>query len=187
MQAKLLCLSVLLQGAASGYEIKKTLEKPPFEHFQDTGFGSIYPALTKLAEEGFVEVMEMAQEKRPDKKVYSLTDAGHAHFMSALMRPPGPDRFRSDFMFLVYHGDYLPPHHLLTLIDQRLMDAQAKLEDLSSCAQNNHNHLKDWLLHHGMSHYDNERRSLIELRKAVLASTEPPPLDAPIPQAAASD
>ena len=56
MDARTLCLSVLQQRDASGYDIKKALEQPPYCYFQDTGFGSIYPALAHLAEQGAVEV-----------------------------------------------------------------------------------------------------------------------------------
>jgi DNA-binding PadR family transcriptional regulator len=84
MDTRTLCLAVLERGEASGYEIKKKLDAPPYSHFQDTSFGSIYPALGRLAEEGAVAVREQEQEKRPDKKVYSLTEAGRRQLCAAL-------------------------------------------------------------------------------------------------------
>ncbi len=180
MQAKILCLSALLQGPASGYEIKKTLEQPPFEHFQDAGFGSIYPALTKLASEGLVEVTEMAQEKRPDKKVYSISDEGRAYFLSTLTHPPAPDRYRSDFLFLLYHGEFLREDQLIALIDQRICDCDIKLTEMSSCAPTVDKRLKKWLLDLGIRHYDDERRALIELRADLLTAPEAPSPGGPV-------
>src|SRR3546814_13530763 len=76
MDAKTLCLGVLSRGAASGYEIKKAFEEGPFSHFHQASFGSIYPALNALSADGLVAGRAQAQQKRPAKKIYSLTPKG---------------------------------------------------------------------------------------------------------------
>jgi len=133
MDARTLCLAALSLGDASGYEIKKTLDEPPFDHFQDTGFGSIYPALNRLAQDGLVAGTAQAQERRPDKKVYRLTDAGRDHLCQALLKPPGDDRLKSDFLFLLFMSDHMPREHLGRLIDQRIADIDAKLRHMDDC------------------------------------------------------
>ena len=50
MDARTLCLGALELGDASGYEIKKLYEEGDLSHFYAVGFGSIYPALTRLVE-----------------------------------------------------------------------------------------------------------------------------------------
>jgi len=133
MDAKMLCLAVLTQGDASGYEIKKALEEPPLGHFQDTGFGSIYPALTKLTEEGLVEGTAMAQEKRPDKKVYAITEAGRRALTEALLEPPAPDRFRSDFLFTLFLGHLLPAPYLTETVDRRIAYYEEQVARMEGC------------------------------------------------------
>ena len=133
MDTKTLCLSVLLQGDASGYEIKKTLESAPFSHFQDTSFGSIYPALTRLTDEGLADCQEMAQDKRPDKKVYSITERGRRALVEALMLPPGPDRYRSDFLFVLFLGKLLPAAHLARVIDERIASYEERIAHMEAC------------------------------------------------------
>lgn len=133
MDAKMLCLAVLTQGDASGYEIKKALEEPPLGHFQDTGFGSIYPALTKLTEEGLVEGTAMAQEKRPDKKVYAITEAGRRALTAALLEPPAPDRFRSDFLFTLFLGHLLPTPYLTEMVDRRIAYYEEQIARMEGC------------------------------------------------------
>lgn len=133
MDAKMLCLAVLTQGDASGYEIKKALEEPPLGHFQDTGFGSIYPALTKLTEEGLVEGTAMAQEKRPDKKVYSITEAGRRALTEALLEPPAPDRFRSDFLFTLFLGHLVPTPYLAETVDRRIAYYEEQIQRMEGC------------------------------------------------------
>jgi DNA-binding PadR family transcriptional regulator len=134
MDAKSLCLAVLTQGDASGYEIKKTLEEPPLGQFQDTGFGSIYPALTRLTEDGLVQGTQMAQEKRPDKKVYSITEAGRQALIAALMEPPSADKFRSDFLFVLFLGHLLADRHVAALVDQRIAYYEAQIERMEGCS-----------------------------------------------------
>ena len=92
MDAKTVCLAVLSQGEASGYEIRKSVEEGPFGHIQDIGFSSIYPALSRLREDGMVSVTELAQEGRPDKKIYRLTSDGHLTLLNALQDPTDADR-----------------------------------------------------------------------------------------------
>ena len=133
MDSRTLCLAVLLKGEASGYEIKKTLESAPFSHFQETSFGSIYPALTRLTEDGLVSFHEMAQDKRPDKKVYSLTDKGRHALVDALLADPAPDRYRSDFLFVLFMGDLLPASHLARVVDKRIADYEERIRSMESC------------------------------------------------------
>ena len=132
MDAKTLCLAVLSRGDASGYEIKKTLEDPPFSHFQDTGFGSIYPALSSLAQDGLVTGRAMPQEKRPDKKVYSITPSGRTALIEALGTPPGPDRFRSDFLFVLFLADQMSGAQLRRLIDDRIALYEERIAAMES-------------------------------------------------------
>ena len=107
MDVKTLCLGVLAFGDASGYEIKKQLEEGPLAHFYRAGFGSIYPALGKLSEEGLVTCTETAQEGRPGKKTYSLTSAGREAFTRALRKKPAEDRIRSESLFMLFFGNFL--------------------------------------------------------------------------------
>lgn len=133
MDSKILCLGVLNRGDASGYEIKKAFEEGPFGHIHETSFGAIYPALTGLLEEGLVACTEMAQEKRPDKKVYSITPAGRDALTRALMARPAPDKVRSDFLFIMFFGHLLPPERLAELIDGRIAWYRGCLERMRAC------------------------------------------------------
>lgn len=178
MDTRTLCLAVLLGGDSSGYEIKKRLDEPPFCHFQDTGFGSIYPALTRLAEEGLISGTEQAQEKRPDKKVYSLTADGRTHLIEQLLQPPGPDRFRSDFIFLLFMSDLLPRQHVLALVDERIRALDAKLADMQACEGQVAGGGRRFVFDLGRSFYRNERDFLRDNRHRLLEQPAPAALAA---------
>jgi len=133
MDVKNLCLGVLSRRACSGYEIRKQFEEGPFSHFQEAGFGSIYPALKKLTEEGLVTCEQQSQDSRPDKKVYAITQKGRHALFEAVNRAPAEDKFRSDFMYMMFFGDLMSPADLDRRITERAAYHRAQLDILESC------------------------------------------------------
>lgn len=133
MDTRILCLGALYRGASSGYEIRKQFEEGPFSHFQDAGFGSIYPALRKLTEDGLVTCTEHAQNNRPDKKIYALTSEGVAALKTAIEADPPEDKVRSDFMFVLFFADILDPDQAAMLIDRRIDFHRAVLDGMRQC------------------------------------------------------
>ena len=133
MDAKILCLGALMHSDASGYEIRKLFEDGPFSAIHDVSFGSIYPALTVLLERGWVTCEIAEQNRRPDKKVYSITPAGRDAFLDALSTTPAPDKMRSEMLFILSFGDHLPRADVLALIDQYIADYEARLTVMQDC------------------------------------------------------
>ena len=131
MDAKTLCLGVLMLGHASGYEIKKHFEEGLFAHFHATSFGSIYPALNTLKAEGLVTCTEMEQDGRPDKKVYSITDSGREAFRRALHRQPMPDSFRSEAIFMMFFGGLLDRDHLRHVYEDYVARYRARVDQMA--------------------------------------------------------
>jgi PadR family transcriptional regulator, regulatory protein AphA len=120
MDARTLSLGSLGLGDASGYEIKKLYEEGDLSHFYAVGFGSIYPALTRLVEEGSAECFDQPQDKRPDKKVYRITRKGRRELIRSLAVQPGPDKIRSELCFLLLFANLLPAAQIEKLIDDRI-------------------------------------------------------------------
>ncbi|MDW3099376.1 PadR family transcriptional regulator [Pyruvatibacter sp. HU-CL02332] len=120
MDVRTMCLGLLAFGDASGYEIKKEFEQGPSRHFMDASFGSIYPALTKMTDEGLLACRTEPQEKRPDKKVYSLTADGWNALDAAIKQPVSQDKIKSDFSFVMMFADRLPRSRVADLIDRQI-------------------------------------------------------------------
>lgn len=119
MDVRTLCLGALMGGEATGYEIRKMFEDGPFSHFQIASLGSIYPALTKLTQDGLVTFVEQEQENRPDKKIYRLTSDGRQKFIRTLLQNrPAEDRYRSDILFTLTFAEELPIELTDALIDE---------------------------------------------------------------------
>ncbi|MBE9553515.1 MAG: PadR family transcriptional regulator [Proteobacteria bacterium] len=133
MDVKTVCLGVLTLGNATGYEIHKMFEYGPFHYFTDAGFGSIYPALKRLRNDGLVDCTELAQEKRPDKKIYSITAEGRQALADALAEPPGDDKFRSNLLFSLFFAHLLPPGLAADAVKERIAWYREQLLLLQSC------------------------------------------------------
>ncbi|HLY05652.1 MAG TPA: PadR family transcriptional regulator [Rhizomicrobium sp.] len=138
MDVRTICLGLLTHADATGYEIKKRFEEDGFGHFAEASFGSIYPALSRLTEEGLVSVREEAQEKRPDRKVYSITDKGRTRFLEALNRPVQEDRNRSAFAFAMLFSHLLPRERVHALLESYIADKEARLARLNAHASEVH-------------------------------------------------
>lgn len=137
MDVKTVCLGVLTLGNATGYEIRKAFEDGPFQYFTDAGFGSIYPALNRLHHEGLVTCEQKAQDGRPDKKIYSITDEGRAAFAKALRVHPGPDKIRSDLLFALFFEHLLPRKLVAEAIDDRIDWYRERIAHMESCDAGN--------------------------------------------------
>ena len=130
MDVRTICLGILTRGDATGYEIKKLFEDDGYQHFVEASFGSIYPALNRLTDEGYVSVRSEAQEKRPDRKVYSITPTGRSAFIASLLKPLPEDRHRSPFVFAMLFADLLPQSRVGGMLDDYIGQIEGKLAHL---------------------------------------------------------
>lgn len=168
MDIRTLCLGILTMGDSTGYEIKKKFEQE-LSHFYDASFGSIYPALTRMTEEGLVRCTEQAQEGRPDKKVYTITPTGRMTFLDALSKKPRKDRIRSEFLAMLMFSDLLSPSRVAHLIDTRLKELDAIIAGQMNCSGVNLTNSEMFLTGFGMTIYQAERDYLAENRHLLEA------------------
>jgi len=134
MDVKTLCLGLLSLDEACGYDLKKNFESL-FKHFFAAGYGSIYPALADLAEEGLADCREVPQIGRPVRKVYEITDSGRKHFRNTLDKESPTHKLRSDFLVMMYFADQLDANRLQLLLDDRISefhDATAHIEHITA-------------------------------------------------------
>jgi len=105
-------LGLLAEEARSGYDIKQVVEER-LSHFWSESFGHLYPMLRRLHEGGLVGKEVERQEGRPDRKVYSITDAGRAALEAWFAEPPSPSRPRNEVLLRIFLGRHARPEHLI--------------------------------------------------------------------------
>ncbi|HSW93000.1 MAG TPA: PadR family transcriptional regulator [Gammaproteobacteria bacterium] len=96
-------LGILSIKAASGYDIKKTMEKCT-DHFWREGDGSIYPVLKQLLKEQMVTCKLGNAESDKPKKIYTITNKGKLELNKWLEEDPVLFQNRNELMLKVFFG-----------------------------------------------------------------------------------
>jgi PadR family transcriptional regulator, regulatory protein AphA len=150
MNVRTLCLSVLYEGDATGYDIRRMCVEGEFSYFIEASFGSIYPALAKLEEEGLVTSRTVPQDGKPARKVYSITEVGRQAFADELSAPLGEDVFRSPFLLLARFVSSLPQDLVADRVGEqldRLQKDRQKLDQVRS--EHNCSPADCWVINYG--------------------------------------
>ena len=108
MNVRTICLAILYDAEATGYEIRKLSTEGEYSYFIDASYGAIYPALQKLETDKMVVSRVEQQDGKPAKKVYSITDLGRREFISSLFDQLGEDEYRSEFLLFARFASELP-------------------------------------------------------------------------------
>lgn len=123
MDVKTVCLGMLTDGAASGYDLKKQFEST-FGHFFAAGYGSIYPALSALADEGLVSCEQVPQEGKPDRKVYEITNDGTQFLLKALENSAPSHKVRSEFLATLCFAHLMPNEQIESVLNNRVEECE---------------------------------------------------------------
>jgi PadR family transcriptional regulator AphA len=125
MNVRTICLAILYDGEATGYEIRKLSVEGEYSYFIDASFGSIYPALAKLEVDGLVTSRVELQDGKPAKKIYEITPAGRTSFINSMFEKLGEDEFRSEFLLFLRFASELPA----SLVEQRLTERVEQIKE----------------------------------------------------------
>lgn len=94
-------LGLLAQEALSGYDLTQRM-KGRVGNFWSAGHSQIYPELSRLEGDGYVTHSVVAQQDRPDKKVYEITAAGLKALKEWVTEPPSPRAPRDELVLKAY-------------------------------------------------------------------------------------
>jgi DNA-binding PadR family transcriptional regulator len=130
-------LGLLSRQPMSGYDVKRFLDSLSWL-IGNPSFGSLYPALHALLEDGLVAVEVQPQPGKPDRKIYSITDAGRQTLTEWASQPVGADAsLRAFAMRLLLAGTF--PQQALRehLVQRRVQVAEQRnaLERVSDAEQ----------------------------------------------------
>lgn len=162
MNLKTLILAILNRQDASGYEIKKLSSEGRFSYFVDISFGSIYPTLARLEDEGLVTGKAEVQEGKPDRKTYSITDNGRMELALGLSQPPRKDKFKSEFLLVAINASLAGPAAIKRAIAQRIEWLEAEVEMLTNVVTDCDNPATIWVANYGIAVMSNDLNYLKE-------------------------
>ena len=149
MNVRTICLAILYDGDATGYEIRKLSVEGEYSYFVDASYGSIYPALARLEAEKLVTSRVEQQDGKPAKNIYSISAAGRTAFINSLFDELGEDEFRSEFLLFVRFAAELPASLLETRLNERIEQINTMLADFDKLSEDHTHPGDDWVIDYG--------------------------------------
>lgn len=93
----------LIHEPKSGYDLAKQFDGSVGFFWQAT-HQQIYRELTKLEQQDLISAQAIAQESRPDKKIFSVTDLGLADLKTWLLQSSDLAPVKDEFLVKIYAG-----------------------------------------------------------------------------------
>ncbi|MEW6491622.1 MAG: PadR family transcriptional regulator [Cyanobacteriota bacterium] len=114
----------LIENPASGYDLGKQFDSS-VGFFWKATHQQIYRELTKLEEQGWIRAEVIAQENRPDKKLYSVTELGKQQLIEWMTQSSEPTPIKDDLLVKIFAGYLAPVEALLEELERhRQLHAQ---------------------------------------------------------------
>ncbi|MGR4849325.1 PadR family transcriptional regulator [Streptomyces sp. LARHCF252] len=127
MSLKYAVLAALLEGEASGYELSKVFDVSLANFWASTP-QQLYRELERLAQDGLIEARVVRQERRPDKRMFTLTEAGREDLCTFAAAPPRrPAAIRDELLIKIQAMDGADSEATRALVEEREAWARGKL------------------------------------------------------------
>ncbi|MEU7005290.1 PadR family transcriptional regulator [Streptomyces sp. NPDC046332] len=127
-------LALLARGPAHGYELKQDLEQLLGAAYPPTNVGQIYVTLGRLEKSGLIEGEEIAQESRPNKKIYRLTEAGQEALRAWFDETADEPRVRDEFFMKLALAPRTGLADQIALINKQRREYLTTMRNLSKLA-----------------------------------------------------
>ncbi|MBO2462516.1 PadR family transcriptional regulator [Actinomadura violacea] len=119
-------MAALLEGEASGYDLAKGFDASVANFWMATP-QQLYRELDRMREDGLVEARVVEQERRPNKRLFSLTEAGRRELREFTAGPPRPGAIRDEMMVMVQAVDAGDADGVRAAVGERVEWARAKI------------------------------------------------------------
>jgi DNA-binding PadR family transcriptional regulator len=149
MNVRTICLAILYDAEATGYEIRKLSVEGEYSYFVDASYGAIYPALAKLETDKLVVSRVEQQDGKPAKKIYSITPRGRRAFINSLFEQLGEDEYRSEFLLFARFAAELPQSLVQVRLRERVASLDAAIAELEKLSTNHTQPADRWVIDYG--------------------------------------
>jgi DNA-binding PadR family transcriptional regulator len=120
-------LAALLNGEFSGYQLAKIFDVS-VSNFWHAVPQQLYGELTKLETEGLITGRQVIQHDRPNKRVFTVTQAGIAELERFATVSAKPGVIREDLLVMVQAVDHISADAVIAQLEERAKASAAKVE-----------------------------------------------------------
>ncbi|MFG2526476.1 PadR family transcriptional regulator [Streptomyces sp. NPDC048516] len=107
----------LLEKPGSGYELARRFDRS-IGYFWTATHQQIYRVLKRMESDGWIDVREVPQQARPDKKEYSVAAPGRAALSGWLHEPIEPESVRHDLAVKIRGAAFDDPAALIREVER---------------------------------------------------------------------
>jgi DNA-binding PadR family transcriptional regulator len=125
----------LISEPKSGYDLAKQFDGTVGFFWQAT-HQQIYRELTKLEQKSLIVAEAIAQDGRPDKKIFSVSDMGLAHLKTWLLQSSDVAILKDEFLLKIYAGYLIPEDAIAKKIKHHRLLHQEQLEIYQAIERN---------------------------------------------------
>jgi DNA-binding PadR family transcriptional regulator len=129
MHLRFVLLALLSKGPNIGYRLERELSAE-LDHLWGASIQQVYAELAKLEKDGALSVEYVDLQKRPTKKIYSLTPVGYDALDEWLLRRPASIQHKDDLLVKLYCLDRIPPEIAVRHLEERRDAHEAKVREL---------------------------------------------------------
>jgi PadR family transcriptional regulator, regulatory protein AphA len=129
MSLEHILLGILSDKPLTGYDISKWYQML-LKYFYPTDQRTIYRALKRMHENGWVDVEVVVQDSSPNRKVYHLTQIGKSELKEWLSTPLPLDPAYNIWLGQLFFGDKVDTAYIVTNLQARRQQVMAQLEEL---------------------------------------------------------
>ena len=119
-------LAALLQGEASGYDLAKAFNASVANFWVATP-QQFYRELDRLEAAGLIEGRVVEQQRRPNKRLFSLTPAGLEELAAFTAEPSRPTSIKDELLVKIQAVRRRGSEAITAALQDRLTQAQEKL------------------------------------------------------------
>lgn len=122
-------LGMLQREPMTGYDLKTECFDTSISYFWPADQAQIYRTLDRMSDEGWVESIIEPQEGRPNRKVYSITEAGRQELARWLRSHQPLAADREPFLVQTFFAGQLSNAEIIGLMQQQIVQHQRLLRE----------------------------------------------------------
>jgi PadR family transcriptional regulator AphA len=134
MSLKFALLGLISIKPASGYDLKRTIERS-IHYIWNATSPQIYNTLRKLRDDGWITTAQLAQKGKPDKQIHTITDRGRDALTAFLGEPIRASVTRDEVLLRIFLGNFAEPEtmrsELVSYLD-RIRQERSYLESVEA-------------------------------------------------------
>jgi len=154
MIKQLLLLGVLMNGKMHGYRLNEYV-KHVMSFYTDLKKSTVYYILNQLEKDGYVSYELEREGKRPERRIYELTDKGNAYFYELLrdsLSSYAQTSFGDDIA--VSFIDSLPPNEVRELLIGKRQKIKDQLKTYKEIGD--HDGSLQYVIKHSIAHLETD-------------------------------